>query len=134
MLIKAFIDNLNVVAASASGNAGSATVLATARTIGMTGDVVWTSASFDGSGNVTGTSEIQANPDDLSASIAWTLPSSDGIDGQLLKTDGSGTLSFANVAVSQTLNVVGRAASIAITITSGVLAVIGRSGTINVGV
>jgi hypothetical protein len=27
----------------------------------MTGDVVWTSASFDGSGNVTGTATIQAN-------------------------------------------------------------------------
>ena len=32
----------------------TATALATGRTIGMTGDVVWTSASFDGSGNVTG--------------------------------------------------------------------------------
>ena len=40
---------------------GSATTLATGRTIGMTGDVVWTSASFDGSGNVTGTATIQAN-------------------------------------------------------------------------
>jgi hypothetical protein len=27
----------------------------------MTGDVVWTSASFDGTGNVTGTATIQAN-------------------------------------------------------------------------
>ena len=40
---------------------GSATTLATARTIGMTGDVVWTSAAFDGSGNVTGTATIQPN-------------------------------------------------------------------------
>ena len=39
----------------------SATALATGRTIGMTGDVVWTSASFDGTGNVTGTATIQAN-------------------------------------------------------------------------
>ena len=39
----------------------TATALATGRTIGMTGDVVWTSASFDGSGNVTGTATIQAN-------------------------------------------------------------------------
>jgi hypothetical protein len=39
----------------------SATALATGRTIGMTGDVVWTSAAFDGSGNVTGTATIQAN-------------------------------------------------------------------------
>ena len=44
-----------------SGNAATATALATGRTIGMTGDVVWTSASFDGSGDVTGTATIQAN-------------------------------------------------------------------------
>jgi hypothetical protein len=44
-----------------TGNADTATAIATARTIGMTGDVVWTSASFDGSGNVTGSATIQAN-------------------------------------------------------------------------
>ena len=47
--------------ANLEGNASTATALATGRTIGMTGDVVWTSASFDGSGNVTGTATIQAN-------------------------------------------------------------------------
>jgi len=41
---KAFIDNLSVVASSASGNAGSATVLATARTIG--------GVAFNGSANI----------------------------------------------------------------------------------
>ncbi len=46
---------------SVTGNASSATALATGRTIGMTGDVVWTSASFDGTGNVTGTATIQPN-------------------------------------------------------------------------
>jgi hypothetical protein len=49
------------VTAALSGNATTATALATGRTIGMTGDVVWTSASFDGSGSVTGTATIQAN-------------------------------------------------------------------------
>ena len=44
-----------------TGNATTATALATGRTIGMTGDVVWTSASFDGSGNVTGVAALQAN-------------------------------------------------------------------------
>ena len=44
-----------------SGNAATATALATARTIGMTGDVVWTSPTFDGSGNVTAAATIQAN-------------------------------------------------------------------------
>ena len=49
------------VTGNVTGNADTATALATGRTIGMTGDVVWTSASFDGSGNVTGTASIQAN-------------------------------------------------------------------------
>ena len=43
-----------------TGNADTATALATGRTIAMTGDVAWTSASFDGSGNVTGSSTIQS--------------------------------------------------------------------------
>jgi len=46
------------VTGNLTGVASSATALATGRTIGMTGDVTWTSASFDGSGNVTGTSAI----------------------------------------------------------------------------
>ena len=49
------------VTGNITGNADTATALATGRTIGMTGDVVWTSASFDGSGNVTGVSALQAN-------------------------------------------------------------------------
>jgi hypothetical protein len=36
-----------------SATAAAATKLATGRTIGMTGDLVWTSPTFDGSGNVT---------------------------------------------------------------------------------
>lgn len=38
--------------------ADAATKLATARTIGMTGDVTWTSAAFDGTGNVTGVATL----------------------------------------------------------------------------
>lgn len=38
---------------SVSGNAGTATALASGRTIGMTGDLVWTSPSFNGTSNVT---------------------------------------------------------------------------------
>jgi hypothetical protein len=65
--------NINLPGVNAAGNqatsglaatatlAAAATALATGRTIGSTGDVVWTSASFDGSGNVTGTATIQAN-------------------------------------------------------------------------
>ena len=40
---------------------GSAETLTTGRTIAMTGDVVWTSPSFDGSKNITATSTISNN-------------------------------------------------------------------------
>ena len=54
-----FVGNLTGnVTGAVTGNASTATALATGRTIGMTGDVTWTSASFDGSGNVTGTAAI----------------------------------------------------------------------------
>jgi hypothetical protein len=46
------------ITAALSGNATTATTLATGRTIGMTGDVTWTSASFNGGGNVTGTATL----------------------------------------------------------------------------
>jgi hypothetical protein len=46
------------IAGSVSGNAGTATALATGRTISSTGDVAYTSASFDGSSNVTGTATL----------------------------------------------------------------------------
>jgi len=49
------------VTGALTGNADTATAFATGRTIGMTGDVVWTSAALDGTGNVTGTATIQPN-------------------------------------------------------------------------
>ena len=53
--------NVSGSSGSTTGNAATATALATGRTIAMTGDVAWTSASFDGSGNVTGTATIQSS-------------------------------------------------------------------------
>jgi hypothetical protein len=49
-----FIGNVN-------GNASSATILETERTIAMSGDVVWNSGNFNGSDNVTSISTIQDN-------------------------------------------------------------------------
>lgn len=43
----------NPITGAVSGNAGTATKLATGRTIAVTGDLAYTSPSFDGSGNVT---------------------------------------------------------------------------------
>lgn len=45
---------------SLNGNANSASKLTSAKTIGMTGDVTWTSAGFDGTANVSGISTIGA--------------------------------------------------------------------------
>jgi len=48
----------STITGSVSGNAGTATALATGRTISATGDVAYTSASFDGTSNVTGTATL----------------------------------------------------------------------------
>jgi len=76
--------NVSGTSGSTTGNAATATVLATGRTIGMTGDVVWTSASFDGSGNVTGTATIQANSvalgTDTTGDYVGTITGGTGID------------------------------------------------------
>ena len=64
---------------------GSATTLANGRTIGMTGDVVWTSATFDGSSNVTGTATIQSEAVEKS----MTNFVSDSTAGLTIKGDGS---------------------------------------------
>ena len=50
--------NIGAATGSISGNAGTSTKLAATKTIGMTGDVSWTSGAFDGSDNVTGTSTL----------------------------------------------------------------------------
>ena len=56
-----------------TGTAESATSLANPRTIGMTGDVAWTSASFDGTANVTGVATIQANAVDSAEIVAGAV-------------------------------------------------------------
>ena len=48
----------STVTASIDGNAGTATTLATGRTIAITGDLDYTSPSFNGSGNVTATGTL----------------------------------------------------------------------------
>ena len=70
------------VTGDVTGNADTATALATGRTIGMTGDVVWTSASFTGSGNVTGSATIQAT------SVEGSMLNNNVISGQTEITSG----------------------------------------------
>jgi hypothetical protein len=48
----------STIAGSVTGNAGTATALANGRTIAITGDLAYTSGSFDGTANVTGTGTL----------------------------------------------------------------------------
>ena len=48
----------NTISGSITGLAGTATALATGRTISITGDLAYTSGSFDGTSNVTGTGTL----------------------------------------------------------------------------
>ena len=101
------------VTAALTGNSSTATALATARDIALGGEVTGT-ASFDGSANVTITSTIAANTIGVNE-----LACSDGTADQFLKTNGSGTISFASVTGATTINnsVANRLVSVA-TVTS----------------
>jgi len=59
---------------------------------------------------------------------------SDGTNGQALVTNGSGTLSFADVTPDQTLTIVGRSTNYGVNLTSGSLTLVARSGNISIGV
>jgi len=75
-----------------TGNADTATALATGRTIAMTGDVAWTSASFDGSGNVTGTATIQAG------AVETAMLEDDAVDADKLASNAVVNASVASGA------------------------------------
>ena len=72
---------------------GSAATLTTGRTIGMTGDVVWTSASFNGSGNVTGSSTIQ------SGAVEHAMLAGDAVDGDNIADDSINSEHYVNASI-----------------------------------
>lgn len=103
-----FIGNLtgNVTGTASSATlAASATALATGRTIGMTGDVTWTSASFDGSGNVTGTAAIGTGVivnADVNTSAALAFSKMENLTAsRALVSDGSGDVSVSAVTSTE---------------------------------
>ena len=65
-----------------TGNATTATTLASHRTIGMTGDVTWTSQGFNGNAGVTGTSTIGGTK------VTHAMLNDDIISGQGALTSG----------------------------------------------
>ena len=72
---------------------GSAATLTTGRTIGMTGDVVWTSASFNGSGNVTGSSVIQ------SGAVEHAMLAGDAVDGDNIADDSINSEHYVDASI-----------------------------------
>ena len=76
-----FSGSTGTISADIDGNANTATSLANGRTISMTGDVAWTSASFDGSGNVTGAGTIQTG------AVEHAMLAGDCIDGDNIQDD-----------------------------------------------
>ena len=94
-----------IFAGALSGNATTATALATGRTIAMTGDVTWTSASFDGSGNVTATAAIGSGVvvnADINSSAAVAFSKMENLTvSRALVSDGSGDVSISNVTSSE---------------------------------
>lgn len=76
----------NVTVTTISGLAGTATALATGRTIGITGDLTWTSPTFDGSGNVTAAATVTKINGVALSSLAT---------GILKNTTSTGVLSIA---------------------------------------
>jgi hypothetical protein len=79
----------NPIAGSITGNAATATALATGRTIGITGDLTYTSPSFTGSGNITAAA-VLAN----SGVISGTYGSSTAIPS--LTIDSKGRITSAS--------------------------------------
>ena len=76
-----------------TGNAATATALETARNFSISGDITASNVSFDGTGNVALSADIDANTVGITE-----LNVSDGTNGQVLTTNGSGTLSFADAS------------------------------------
>lgn len=86
------------ITAPLTGNATTATTLATARTINLDGEVTG-SASFNGSSDITITGTIAANTIGINE-----LACNDGSNGQFLQTNGSGTISFASSVGQSVIN------------------------------
>jgi len=73
----------STIAGSVNGNAATATALATGRTIAITGDLAYTSPTFDGTGNVTAAGSLATVNSNIGAFTKIT------INGKGLATAGS---------------------------------------------
>ena len=79
-----------------SGNASTATALANGRTIAMSGDVVWSSGSFDGSGNVTAAATIQTG------AVEHAMLAADAVDGDNIADDSVNSEHYVDGSIDHT--------------------------------
>jgi hypothetical protein len=81
-----------------SGNAATATALATGRTISLTGDVTGTSGSFDGTGNVSIAATIAENSvalgTDTTGNYVATIATGAGLDGSASSEGATPTITL----------------------------------------
>ncbi len=112
-----------------SGNAGTATALQTGRTLAVTGDLTWTSPSFNGSANITAAGTLATVNSNVGAFGSGTSIPTLTVNGKGLVTAASGnavvapagTLSGSTLAsgvTSSSLTSVGTLGSLAVTSTN----------------
>jgi len=104
--------NGQAIVTNGTGTLSWATIPSSASFVQKTGDTMTGALNLgptgvsEGSGGLLKLSELAANgtnfvalkaPDSIAADTTWTLPSADGTNGQVISTDGSGTLSWASV-------------------------------------
>lgn len=110
------------ITATLSGNASTATALQTGRTISLTGDVTYTSGSFDGTGNVTGTATL-ANSGVTAGSYG------SGTAVPIITVDAKGRVTaVSTAAISGVLNIAGGTGTDAVTLGTDTLTFAGGTG------
>jgi hypothetical protein len=114
--------NAGTITGTLSGNASTATALQTARTISLTGDVTYTSGSFDGTGNVTGTATLAT----VNSSVG-TYGSSTAIPVVTVNAKGLVT-AVSTATISTTLNIAGGTGTDAVALGTDTLTFAGGTG------
>lgn len=114
--------NAGTITGTLSGNASTATALQTARTISLTGDVTYTSGSFDGSGNVTGTATLAT----VNTNVG-TYGSSTAIPVVTVNAKGLVT-AVSTATISTTLNIAGGTGTDAVALGTDTLTFAGGTG------
>ena len=91
------------------------------------------SVVIDGSGNIFAANLTVAGESNLGSNANVVITG--GSSGQYLRTDGAGNLTWASVGSgSGILYIISRSGAIPISITGGILTIVGRSGNVNVPV